>query len=149
MSDPEDSKGLVTHYHPDVSIIIYVRDYGVVPRSGHVTKFITPPANLGVHTMYSKKRENWIYRQIHNHEDGGDLHVEPEPGHVFRFCHLLKLWLSAAKSRLLLSDFDQHKRVTIYVGNELMKDRKLDELLMISLNNDHRIIILVEEGRMM
>ena len=99
--------------------------------------------------MYSKNRENWIYRQIHKHEDGNALHVEPEPGHVFRFCHLLKLWFFAAKSRLPLSDFDQQKRLTIYFGDELLKDRKLDELLMIPLNNDRKIIILIEEGQMM
>lgn len=149
LSDPEGPNRATTHYHPSVFIVVYVRDSGITPSRAHVTKLITPPANLGIHTLHSPQSENWIYRQIHSHDGGGVLHVEPKPGHVIRLCQLFNLWLSAVGTSLPFSDFDRHKRVSIILGQEQKNDWTFDEFLMISLNNDRQIIILVEEGQIM
>jgi hypothetical protein len=149
LGDPEDATDAPIHYHPTVAIVVYVRHGGEASPLGQVTKLVMPPDKLGVHTLSSRMSENWIYRRIHSHDESGVLHVEPEAGRIFRICHLFKLWQLAAGTSQPFRDFDPRKPVTVMFGQEHMENLKLDELLMVPLNNDHRIIVLVEEGQMM
>lgn len=149
LSDVEDTVGTPKHYHPTVAIVVYVRDRSGDPGRGRATRILLPPANLGIHTLRSKDRANWIYRRIHTHDESGVLHVEPRPGHVLRICDLLKLWRSADREFRSFSELEPHKSVNVILGDSEIVERKVDDLPTIPLNNDHRIIILVEEGRMM
>jgi len=149
LSDGEDSVFTPKHYHPTVAIVVYVRDRLGKPAHGRATRILLPPANLGVSTLRSSDRANWIYRRIHTHDKSGVLHVEPRPGHVLRVCDLLKLWFSADSEFRSLSELEPHKRINVMLGDSEIVERKVDDLPMIPLTNDLRIIILVEEGRMM
>jgi hypothetical protein len=148
----EDAVATPKHYHPTVAIVVYVRDRSGERDRGRATRILVPPANLGIDTLHSKNRDNWVYRQIHTHDESGVLHVEPKPGHVLRICHLLKLWFAANDETLSLSELEPHKRVEVFLDNAgltELTERNVDDLPMMPLNSNRRIIVLVEEGRMM
>lgn len=147
-SEPLEAPGAPAHFHPTVAIVVYARDAANTAHFARVTRLFTPPAGLGIYTLSSRQRENWIYRQIHEHEDGV-LHVEPQDGGTLRLCHLFKLWRSASGAGRTFDEFDPRKAVTVIVGQEREETMSLQQLLLLPLNNDERIVILVEEGLVM
>lgn len=144
--DPRD------HFHPNLLIIMYLRDAGGTQQRHDVTKIITAPGGIGIDLRPSETATSTrppAYRRIHSHDDSGVLHVEPAKGVVFRLCQLFKLWSAGTGSTGGTLPFALGKTLHVRIGDAYTRNMPIEQVMRIPLNHNLPIVLFVEDAEPM
>lgn len=140
------------HFHPNLLVIMYLRDAKSAQRRHDVTKIITAPGGIGIDLRPSEAAASPrppAYRRIHSHDDSGVLHVEPAKGVVFRLCQLFKLWSAGTGPTGGTLPFALGKTAHVRIGDAYTRNMPVEQVMRIPLNHNLPIVLFVQDAEPM